>query len=110
MVKFLFHNFKYKSNQIAHFISDANYVYIEKTYCDGEIIDVYSSLQDAKDECRNDQDCKCIYDDHCAGNHFFTTSHNPTSTTKGSCTWGKSKLRFSTHITNDIRQIYRFTP
>ena len=77
-------------------------MYIEKTYCDGEIIDVYSSLQDAKDKCRVDKDCKCIYDDHCAGKHFFTTSEEPHFTTKGSCAWSKSKLTFSAHTKKDM--------
>ena len=100
------HDF-HRCNWIGYLISDANYVYVENTFCQSndEIIDVYMSLQDAKDGCSNYKECKCIgrHLSYSAQHYYYiTTKGKPASSSKGSVAWGKSKWKLFLSIWEKI--------
>ena len=80
---------------------DANWIRYMRNYsCSGERIAEYSVLQDAKDDCRKNKDCKCIRDFDCAGTSFSTSKEiirTASSYVSGSCAWGK-KVAIDRHI------------
>ena len=56
--------------------------------CDGDFIEVHTTLQAAKAACNNTIECGCIYDWRCNGLHWFI-SNSPAviSSNDGSCSW-----------------------
>ena len=52
----------------------------------------YKSLKTAKAECGINNDCKCIYNDGCDDNVWYTSTGFDTYSEVGSCAWIKGSL------------------
>merc|ERR1739842_106039 len=64
------------------------YTYFEGKYCEGTMIQKYTTLQAAKAACLDNTECGCIDDVDCDGGTWFVRKGSATITSSyGSCAW-----------------------
>ena len=81
----------FKENMIHFIYIGVGYAYFEDKYSPGSIIEIHSTLEQAKSACNADERCGSITDWDCDGGYWTTyTGRDLMQATKGdSCSWVK---------------------